>query len=98
MTEMDLTIYASIGNSDNKLSQQRWSEFAQAFVEFVERHASQVYGVWFSKPDAPYQNACVGFAIAPSAAVWMRDCLVHLRANYDQTSVAWAVVERTDFI
>ena len=98
-----LTVYASIGNSDDKLSQQRWSVYAQSFVSTIHRHVSprylpgQVHGIWYSAPDAPWQNACVCFEATPEQAALVRQDLEELRKHQEQDSIAWAVA-RTEFI
>lgn len=91
------TVYASIGNSDDRLTQRRWHEFADLFVTIIRAHASQVHGVWYSRPDAPWQNACVCFEISGDA-IPLRLELTHLAAEFDQDSIAWAVAPATEFI
>jgi hypothetical protein len=83
------TIYATIGNSDDRLGQARWSEFAAKFISVITDQADQVHGVWWSEPGAPWQNCCVGFAIAESGAGALRLSLSILRESYGQDAVAW---------
>src|SRR5262245_30724798 len=93
-----ITVYASIGNSDDKLSQARWAEFAELFVAIVDANAKQLHGVWYSRPDAPWQNACVCFEIQNDVVLpALRFELAHLCAEFDQDSIAWAVA-KTEFI
>jgi hypothetical protein len=94
---MTITVYASIGNSDDKLTQRRWSEFADLFVTIIRAHAEQVHGVWYSRPDAPWQNACVCFEIGDDE-IPLRMELAHLAVEYEQDSIAWAEVDTTEFI
>jgi hypothetical protein len=91
-----ITVYASIGNSDDKLTQARWSEFADLFVTIIRAHAVAIHGVWYSRPDAPFQNACVCFEVDEDA-VPLRLELTHLCAEFEQDSIAWAVAT-TEFI
>jgi hypothetical protein len=93
-----ITVYASIGNSDDKLSQREWSEFVREMEHIVGRHASQVYGWWFSMPDAPWQNAVVAFLLDTHKADQVRAEMSKLRAAYRQDSIAWAEAPRTEFI
>lgn len=93
-----ITVYASIGNSDDKLSQTRWANFAEEFVDAITQAAEQIYGVWYSEPSSPYQNACVAFAVGSFVAEDLRATLARLRREYDQDSVAWAEVPKTEFI
>lgn len=92
-------IYAAIGNSDDKLTQEQWSKFVTQFVALVRRHADRVYGEWYSAPDAPFQNACMGFAVDTEPELLaLREELTSLRTMYRQESAAWAVVDRTEFV
>lgn len=90
------TVYASIGNSDDKLSQSSWSNYLHSFRECMAKFAVQVYGDWTSEPSSSYQNACI--AIATETPLTLKAALTLLREGYEQDSVAWAVVGETEFI
>jgi hypothetical protein len=92
------TIYASIGNSDDKLSQSVWSNFTQAFYDAIMPCADQIHGVWFSEPSAPFQNMCVCFEISEGAERELRGQLLTLRHDFLQDSIAWAEVPRMEFL
>jgi hypothetical protein len=53
--------YICIGNSDDKLPQERWASFIgdvdRAVGQVGAWKGGQVHGRWFSAPDAPWQNA-----------------------------------------
>lgn len=91
------TVYASIGNSDDKLTQARWSEFHGKFTAAVRSHALQVYGNWVSLSADPWQNACIGFEIGHETSERLQRDLAELAAEYDQDSIAWAEAD-TRFI
>lgn len=91
------TVYASIGNSDDKLSQARWSEFHDKFTATIRSLALQVYGDWVSASVSPWQNACIGFEIGYETSERLRQDLAELAAEYGQDSIAWAEAE-TRFI
>lgn len=93
-----ITVYASIGNSDDKLSQREWSNFVAELAFIVDSYADEVYGWWFSKPDAPWQNAVVAFLLDTRKTDHVRARMSKLRAAYRQDSVAWAEAPRTEFI
>lgn len=92
------TVYISVGNSDDKLSQHDWSDYVGAFVDVVHEYAEQVYGEWYSATGAPFQNACMAAAIPASLVDELRKALTEIRADYRQDSVAWAEAPRTEFI
>ena len=83
-------IYVCIGNSDDKLSQEDWHLFFNHVRALIERHATQVYGVWHSLPAERWQNACFGFAIERAEQrefIMMR--LGEIAALYRQEWVSW---------
>lgn len=92
------TVYVSVGNSDDRLSQLEWAAFLRDVVIAIRRVARQVYGEWYSAPDAPFQNACVGFALHGSEVLPLQGELASLRTNYRQDSLAWAEVATTEMI
>lgn len=78
------TVYASIGNSDDKLSQNEWAEYLRMFGVLMKQSSSQIHGDWFSDPRAPYQNACM--AIETDDVDTLRSALAGLRKAYRQDS------------
>lgn len=98
VTAPPITVYVSIGNSDDKLTQQEWSHYAGNLVGVMRQHATQIYGEWYSAPDSPYQNACVAAAVPPGSVDQLRAELTTVRTDYGQDSAAWAVAAETDFI
>lgn len=91
------TVYASIGNSDDKLTQARWSAFHDKFTTAVRGLALQVYGDWTSGSTDPWQNACIAFEIGYETSERLQRDLAELAAEYNQDSIAWAEAD-TRFI
>lgn len=91
------TVYASIGNSDDKLTQARWANFHRKFAELVHGYALRVYGDWLSSPASEYQNACIAFEIDAERGSQLRYFLGVLAGDFDQDSIAWAVAQ-TEFL
>lgn len=87
------TVYASIGNFDDKLSQARWAEFHDKFTAAVRSLALQVYGDWSSPSTDPWQNACIGFEIGNETSERLKRDLAELAAEYEQDSIVWAEAE-----
>ena len=91
------TVYISIGNSDDKLTQREWSEFV---VEVAAMAVSlgHTHGSWVSPSASPWQNACWCVEY-PSDAVaeTAKDELRALASRYRQDSIAWAVAQ-TEFL
>ncbi|GAB3156423.1 hypothetical protein GCM10027258_62840 [Amycolatopsis stemonae] len=93
-----ITVYVSIGNSDDKLTQAEWARYVAQFRSLMLVDAAHVHGVWFSEPGSPYQNACVCAELPAAKVPDLRRSLTGLRDHYRQDSVAWAEVPRTEFI
>jgi hypothetical protein len=89
----DLLVYVTIGNSDDRLTQQKWSRFVSRTLASIEAHASKIHGNWVSESASPYQNACFSFDLAPAAVAPLRAALESLRDGFDQDSIAWATAE-----
>jgi hypothetical protein len=86
------TVYVSIGNSDDKLSQGEWSLFVATVRAIIQRGAARIHGTWFSEPDAPWQNACWCFEppTDPADVEHMKFLLEEAAVMWRQDSIAWA--------
>jgi len=91
------TVYISIGNSDDKLSQAEWSAYAAQIAAEVHRRAFRVHGEWYSLPNARWQNACWCVEAEPGPMDYLKQLLTRIREDYRQDSIAWAVA-KTDLI
>lgn len=86
------TVTLCLGNTDNKLTQQRWSHYVAAIRSLVEYYGRPHF-TGCSNPDAPVQNACVVFTINDAALAALRDRLPAVLRRYEQNSVAIVVGE-----
>jgi hypothetical protein len=93
-----ITVYISIGNSDDKLTQVQWAAFVDAVRAQARHHSWEVHGEWYSAPDAEYQNACFCVVLGDGKAEALQGCLTQVRERYGQDSIAWAVAPVTEFI
>lgn len=91
------TVYISIGNSDDKLSQSEWSSFYAITDSTIRRWADAIHGAWLSIPSDPWQNACWCAEIPEDAAQSLVDELASLTRAFRQDSIAWAEA-KTQFI
>jgi hypothetical protein len=92
------TVYASIGNSDDKLSQARWSEFHGTFAALIRDYATAVHGSWLSGAADPWQNACIAFDVHDNDAGDLKRELRMLASAFNQDSIAWAETTGTEFL
>lgn len=90
----EVTTYITIGNTDNRLTQQEWSAMITDVVMLVLEHTSVVHFAGFSHPSAPYQNACwcVDFANDNDMRN-ARSALQQVKVRYRQDSIAWATAQ-----
>jgi hypothetical protein len=91
------TVYISIGNSDDKLTQAEWAHFVSDVDGLINGYASTKHGRWFSLTDDPWQNACWCIEVSEKAQMFLRDALANSARAYGQDSIAWAVAD-TSFI
>lgn len=94
-TTMDAV--AMLGNSDDKLTQARWSEFAYEAFEVITDHALHVHGEWGSHPFSSYQNAAISFTLPAARLDELTDRLSMLTRTYGQDSIA-LLVGQTQFV
>jgi len=93
-----VTIYISIGNSDDKLTQSKWQDYVVAMDNLVDYYIAHTHGRWFSAPDTPYQNACWCIEVDERDLDAIRCELALLAQRFGQDSIALAVVTETEFI
>jgi len=87
------TVYVSIGNSDDKLTQEEWADYWSTVDERVVDYAERVYGVWQSNPNSVYQNACWSFELDEENRDSLVEDLNEIRLKFRQDQIAWANAE-----
>lgn len=93
-----ITVYISIGNSDDKLSQAQWAALAQEIQGRVSLDAAEVHGYWTSSSVSPWQNACICAEVPDGITEALKRELAVIAFRYDQDSIAWAEAPVTEFI
>ena len=83
------TISIQIGNSDDKLPQSYWSRFCDEIIGAIRHYATEIHFSGYSLPNATWQNAAFIFVIDESLISELSECVVIIRDNYGQDSVAW---------
>jgi hypothetical protein len=84
-----ITVTLQIGNSDNKLTQQEWHEFALWIGGKVRSYASEVYFNGASNAVAPWQNAAWVFDVEEAKIEELKYYVKDARRKFKQDSVAW---------
>lgn len=96
-------VYISVGNSDDRLTQQQWAALVgdvRAAVAETVAVAGVLHGYWLSAPDQPWQNACwcVELPQLPDVVMLLKERLRVIAGVHRQDSIAWAVAPDTEFL
>lgn len=87
-----MAVYIAIGNSDNRLTQEQWSNYFHEVDLLVHSSVPHVHGTWLSPSESPYRNACWGFEVREDG-YWDRHRFVYvlreIAGRYGQESIAW---------
>lgn len=94
-----MIVWISIGNSDNKLTQEQWSKFIQDIDTWTRyystrRHAGPVH----SSPDSMYQNCHWCVELDGPQILKHKEALSGFAKWHKQESIAWNEVTITEFI
>ena len=82
------TIVVSIGNSDNKLTQQKWADFIVDVDYEFGLWVNQYYFNGGSNGCAPYQNWTLSGEIDERLVEPLLSALTEIKLNYNQESIA----------
>lgn len=94
----------AIGNSDDKLSQARWADFAEDLLDVADRaEGAQIHFLGCSPATAPWQNMLCALDLGdgPEAEALrgqIRSELADLCGRYGQDSIAWWQSDRAEMI
>ena len=78
-----------IGNSDDKLTQNQWSEFCAAVGMAIRVHGGLVHFCGTSDGMAPWQNAAFVFECSDEQSKILQPNIAELRKIFRQDSAAW---------
>lgn len=94
---MNKTVVISIGNSDDKLTQKRWSEFIDDVVWSIARYGLTIHFNGYSVPTASWQNACWIIQVPEEHIHQIGFELSRIADKYQQDSIALLIGE-TEFV
>lgn len=92
------TVYVSIGNSDDRLSQAEWSRYWASVSNCVHNYADGVHGEWTSDTTDAYQNAIWGFDIDDDHIRPLKAELAERKVLYRQDSIAWTEAKKAKML
>jgi hypothetical protein len=92
-------VYISAGNSDDRLTQNRWSELCWNLHSELELLSVRFLGEWASDPVSPWQNACWAVEFeSPERATQAKAMVACIGRSFGQDAIAWAPAPRTEMV
>lgn len=91
------TVCIQIGNSDDKLTQQQWSDYVNAVVVWTTNYVYEVHFSGGSQPEMSWQNYCSVCNIPNNKIDTAMMDLIKIRKLYNQESIA-VLIGDTKFI
>lgn len=86
-----MTITLQIGNSDDKLTQERWAQFVECCQDAVQRFCKAVHFFAASEGSKRWQNAVWVVEIDCAGAFMLQKAIIKIRSDYNQDSAAWTI-------
>lgn len=91
------TVCIQIGNSDDKLTQEQWSQYCKDLTELADQFCFATHFAGFSPGGFPWQNFCLAGQISAEAEEAFCASLKELRSRFSQDSAA-VLVGETRFV
>lgn len=88
---MAQTVTIQIGNTDNKLTQQEWSNFVMTIEKRLKTLGVTFHFSAGSATEAPWQNYCWVVEASELTVANIRNMLLVMTRWYDQDSIAMTV-------
>jgi hypothetical protein len=85
---MSTTLVVVIGNSDNKLTQQEWADYAAKTAAIVHHYATTQHFAGCSPGTDPRQHACWIVEMDPALKGFLETALQRLCHEFRQDSIA----------
>lgn len=85
---MAITAVITIGNSDDKLSQRRWSNFWHEVDSALRTWAKEVHGSFVSESNSPWQNASWVVDLDEEQTAELVSALGVMARDFEQDSIA----------
>lgn len=89
-----MTLYITIGNTDNKLDQQCWHTFTQHLYSLMLFHCHTIHGEFHTQSNTPYQSCCMSGELNEELDLENIENSVSILArNFNQDSIAMSISE-----
>lgn len=87
-----MTLYITIGNTDNKLDQQTWHTFTQHLYKLMLLHCHTIHGEFYTQSNTPYQTCCMsGELYNEYNSGDVEKAVSELAKNFNQDSIAMSI-------
>jgi hypothetical protein len=93
-----MSVYVTIGNSDDKLTQEQWSKFCADVRAELMCAGAKFHGQWYSESASQWQNACFCVEVVPGVVDELKANLGALAKAHRQDSIAWADAPDVEFL
>lgn len=90
--------YLSCGNSDDKLTQEKWAELLESIEDALQEAQVSWIGAWFSAPGSAFQNACFAFTLDEDYHPELKGEMRALAVIFRQDAISWANAPVTEFL
>lgn len=87
------TVVIQIGNSDNKLTQNEWSHYAEYMRSAIAANVFRCHFSGGSDWDAPWQNACWVCEVDDKQSTGLIEAVKKCRQQFKQDSAAVTIGE-----
>lgn len=92
------TVYITIRNNDDRLTQTEWCHFAAYVDQALRRFCPRIHGAWTSESIAPWQNACWHVDVSRSNMDLLKKRLSVIAKKFRQEGIEWTPAPRTNLI
>lgn len=95
------TVYITIGNSDDRLTQREWAAFVSSVARLLRSSyfdQAVVHGQWLSESASSWQNACWCFKFLVRDEEYLKEKLQFLAREFRQREIAYAEVSTVEFL
>ena len=102
MTGPRITVYISIGNSDDRMTQRDWNGYFRDVEALLQpggwKVVRTIHGAWQSPSAAPWQNACWCVELDQADKGQLQADLRRIAISRKQDGIAWAEAPVTEFL
>lgn len=96
--EPPITVYVTIGNDVDSLSQGRWVAYHDEVVEMITLAGARILADWYSAPLALWQGHCFCVEVKVGVIDRLMEELAKIARAFGQPGIAWAEAPKTAYL